>query len=431
MFITVIQISADEAIIARFEKTRAGLEFSEGARHLLADTPLAEILPTWKAKCSADRVILALPPSLFSMREVDLPLADRKKAREILSLELKGETAVESDELIFEAILLGDGRCQAVWSSVSKLAPQVALLAENGLDPEVVTASFFCWQHLLPNETPDPVALADSEAVALFREGRPLYFRALPQSGENRITATLAAVELAKEITVKQVTAVGGELTGEERLVITGLQADGTFSAAFNADPVAARDLATPYAAASALLAGDPVNFRRAGLSFTRHRTELQSKLKLTGALLVVALLLLFAEAALRYQLISKDLASLDSSIRKIYTQAFPKRTKPVDEVAELRAEIRRMGAAAPGGILVPLKKLAEAKNDELNELYEIDIDGSQVSGKGTARSVQGVTDFKAKAGAFFASLEVSEIKSRPDGSTGFSFRAEMKEGGK
>jgi hypothetical protein len=89
------------------------------------------------------------------------------------------------------------------------------------------------------------------------------------------------------------------------------------------------------------------------------------------------------------------------------------------------------MGAAAPDGVLLPLKKLAEAKNDELNEIYEIDIDASQVSGKGISRSVQGVNDFKTKAGAFFTGLEVSEIKSRPDGSTGFSFRAGMKEVGK
>ncbi len=431
MFITVIQITTTEAIIARFSKSRSGLEFSEGARHLLADSSLAEILPSWSAKCSSDRVILSLPPSIFSMREVDLPLSDRKKAREILAMELKGETAVESDELIFEAILLADGRCQALWSSASRLAPSIAMLAQYGLDPEVVTSSLFCWNQLLPKEMPDPVALADSEALVIYKEGKPLYLRAFPESGENRISATLVAAELSKGISVEQLSAVGGELSGEGEHDFTPLLAEGEYAAAFNADPVAARDLATPYAVAAAFLAGDPVNFRRSSLVFTRNRTELQKRLKLTGVLVAIALVLLFAEAFLRYYLVKKDLASLDISIRKIYNQAFPKRTKPVDEVAELRAEIRRMGAASPDGILIPLKKLAEAKGEELNELYEIDIDGVQITGKGIARSVQGVNDFKAKGATFFSTVEVNEIKSRPDGSTGFSFRAGIKEVGK
>ena len=40
------------------------------------------------------------------MREIELPISDRRKVRDILPLELKGETAVDTDELVFDALSL-------------------------------------------------------------------------------------------------------------------------------------------------------------------------------------------------------------------------------------------------------------------------------------------------------------------------------------
>jgi general secretion pathway protein L len=141
--------------------------------------------------------------------------------------------------------------------------------------------------------------------------------------------------------------------------------------------------------------------------------------------------MLFFAESGIRYLIAQRELSSLNASIRAIYKEVFPTRTKPVDEVAELKAEIKRLGAAGSEGILPVLKKLTDAKGDDPREIYEVDFDGSQLTGKGYDRSSQGVNDFKAKALLQFGSFEVSEIKSRPDGSVSFSFRGTLKGGGK
>jgi general secretion pathway protein L len=162
-----------------------------------------------------------------------------------------------------------------------------------------------------------------------------------------------------------------------------------------------------------------------------RRKLELQRKLRLTIGLAAAAILLVFGEAGVRYYLLQRDIASVEASIRKIYSEAFPKRAKPVDEVAEMKAEIKRLGATSSQSVLASLKKLADAKVDELNELYEIEVDGNQVSGKGIARSVQAVNEFKVRCAAMFGGFEVSEIRSRPDGATGFSFRSAPKEGGR
>lgn len=431
MFITVIQISGTEATFARFKRQRGQLLFLEGARHPLAETPLSELFTSWKEKSQDDRIILSLPPSTFSMREIELPIPERKKAREILSLELRGETALDSDEIIFEALPLAGGSYAAIWSSSSRLAPLISQLSNAGLDPEVVTSPLFTWQQLLTQGDSAYAALTDGESAAVYRGGTPVYLRALPASGDTPLATTLAAVELAKGIAVEQIFAFGGGVGSEPGLDTAPLPISSSLAACFPGDAAAARDLASTYAAAAALCAGDPVNFRRGPLAYIRRKLEFQRRLRLTYALAAVVVLLAFAESAVRYYLLQKDIASVDGSIRRIYGEAFPKRSKPVDEVAEMKAEIKRLGGSSSQVVLSSLKKLTDAKGEELNELYEIEIEGAQVSGKGIARTVQAVNDFKTRCTPLFGSFEVSEIRSRPDGSTGFSFRSGTKEVGK
>jgi len=431
MFITVIQISGKEATFARFSRQRSQLLFLEGVRHPLEEASLSELLAPWKEKSRGDRIILSLPASHFTIREVELPIAERRKAREILPLELKGETALESEEIIFEALPLTSGSYAALWSSRTRLAPMIAMLADAGLDPEVVTSPLFTWKQLLFAADHTTCALTDGEAVALFREGTPMHLRGLPASGENRIATTLAAVELAKGITVEQIFAFSGCDPDTLEIGAAPLPITPALSACFPADAAAARDLASACAAAMELAGGDPVNFRRGPLTYVRRQLELRRKLRFTAILAAAVVMLLFAEAGVRYYLLQKDISSVETSIRRIYSEAFPKRTKPVDEVAELKAEIRRLGSSSSQTVLASLKKLADAKGEEVTDLYEIDMDGSQLSGKGIARSIQAVNDFKAKCSPLFGGFEVSEIKSRPDGSTGFSFRSVAMEVGK
>jgi general secretion pathway protein L len=179
------------------------------------------------------------------------------------------------------------------------------------------------------------------------------------------------------------------------------------------------------------LATSEPVNLRRGNFIYRKAGERLQKRLRITWALAAMLLILVFAEAGVRYFMVQRDLSSLDSSIRTIYKEVFPSRKKPVDEVAELKAEIKRLGATSSEGILAILKKLADAKGDDPREIYEVDFDGSQIIGKGYDRSTQGVNEFKAKASALFGSFEVSEIKSRPDGTVGFTFRGTLKGGGK
>ena len=428
MFITVIQKKADEFIISRFQARRGALQFVRGARHRLTedDVSSADILASWRAECQGDRIVLALPPTLISLRELELSVTDRKKCREIIPLELKGETATDSDEPVYEALPLAQGRIAAIWAKESLLAEEIKLLSAHGFDPEAITCSMFNWQELLPGECEGAVALTDGESVAVYSGRQAMFFRALPISGENPLAATIAAVEFAKDIRVEKVFSLGNSFTGAVELPHGGSLAN-----AFPGDVAAAADLAAHYAMARELAFGEPVNLRRGALRFTKASDNLKKKLRITGVLAAALVLLVIAEAGVRYYILQRDISSLNTSIRAIYKDVFPARTKAVDEVSELKAEIKRLGATGSEGVLAVLKKLTEAKGDDPREIYEIDFDGLQVTGRGYDRSAGGVNEFKAKASLQFGNFEVSEIKSRPDGSVSFAFRGNLKGGGK
>ncbi len=430
MFITVIQKKTDEFILSRYQRRRGTLQFVRGVRHRLADTDVScdDILATWAGECQGDRIVLALPPSLLSIRELDLPVSDRKKCREILPLELKGELASDAEEPVFEALPLAGGKMAAIWAKQTVVAAEIKSLADKGLDPEVVTCSLFNWQNLLPESCDGAVAVTDGESVAVFLDKKPLFFRALPQSGDSPLAVTLAAVELAKGVKVER-TFTLGDFQPESLLETTHLPPGNALAIAFPGDVAAAADLAPQFSMAMEFVTGESINFRRGLLSFTKTRDKFKKKLRLTYALAATVVLLVLAEAGVRYFIAQRELTSLNMSIGSIYKEVFPTRTKPVDEVSELKAEIKKLGAAGSEGVLALLNKLTEAKGDDPREIYEVDFDGSQVSGRGYDRSAQSVNDFKTKAAQLFASFEVSEIKSRPDGTVSFAFKGTSKGG--
>jgi general secretion pathway protein L len=438
----IVQLSAGEAIFARFVAKGKELVFTGASRHPLdADHPFVSLLPQIKTESVAEeKIVLAIPPALLYLREVELPITDRRKLREVLPLEMKGETALDTDELIFDALPLEAGKVLAVWARQADIAEEIRIMAEHGLEPEIITASLFQWQEIMPAGTGgETVALTDGEALAVYADGAPVYFRRLGR-GElaAETTKTLAALEISRGIRVGTVFLHGSaarewpaESSGETHAGISfaPLPVSGDFAAMFSTDRSAALDLAGACALAKACIREEPVNFRRGDLTYTAGLQKLRRKLRLTACLAAALFLLLTTEVGIRYYFVARDLSSLDNSIQTMFRQVFPSRKKSADAVAELRAEIKRLGGGAAGQPILPiLKKLAELKGSDITGFYETEIDGGQLRLKGDARSVQAVNDFRARAATAFTGADVGEIKTRADGSVSFAFMATVKE---
>jgi general secretion pathway protein L len=441
----IIQLSAEETIFSRFRETGKKLVFVEATRYTNDGAPpFTSLLQEMKAAVQTEeRIILAIPPSRLFMREMEFSLADRRKVREILPLEMKGETAVDTEEVVFDCLSLEGGKFLAIWGKQQQIAEEIRMMTEQGMEPEIVSSSLFHWQAMLPDrENSAPVALTDGEALAVYADGFPVFFRPLDRTEFlPEISRTIAALEISRGITVDRVYLHGRAARQSAQSTADGLSPGtvfsplpvrGDFAATFPADPEAALDLAGSYAIASGCRGKDPVNFRRGDLAYTAGFALARKKFRLTLYLAAAMLMLLFAEAGLRYYLVSRDLNSLNTSIKGIYREIFPTRKKPVDEVAELRSEIKRLSGSSAGSSILPvLKRLAELKGDDVAGIYEAEIEGGQVRLKGDARSIQGVNEFKTRASAQFTGSDLGEIKSRPDGSVSFVFKATMKEGEK
>jgi general secretion pathway protein L len=149
-------------------------------------------------------------------------------------------------------------------------------------------------------------------------------------------------------------------------------------------------------------------------------------------ALAATAIVLLFLYKGLQYREARSDINSLNVSISLIYREIFPSRAKAVDELSEIKGEIRKLtGGGDSSSVLDLLKQVAEAKGTTINGLYEAELEGRILRIKGDARSAQAVNEFKSALSGRMATIDLGEIKGRPDGTVTFSLTGTLKEGGK
>jgi general secretion pathway protein L len=420
----IIQLTGADAVVARFALRGKTLSFLQGVRRPLPEPgAFKELLSGFDQSDRGEKVILSIPPTMVYSRQISLPISDRRRLREILPLELAGELAVQSEEMIFDALPLGEDSHLAVWCRSSEIAPLIEELAASGVEPEFVTCSLLHWNLLLPEGTDIPCVVTDGKAMMIGTSAAPLLTRPLPAlHGERELSRTIAAFELSRETAISGILRIGETNPGENTLPINAGMLD-----TFNGDKTAATDIAGAYAAAKGCASGTIVNFRSGALSFTAGQAKNLRRLRLTAILAAAAVLLLFVEVGIRYFLLQRDISSLNASIGSIYRELFPARKKPQDPVGEVRSEIKRLsGGTSSQRILPTLKKLSELKGEEVTGFYETEIEGLKVQLKGDARSVN---DFKNRTTKALSTAEISEIKSKSDGSVSFVFRGVMKEG--
>jgi general secretion pathway protein L len=431
----IIQIAENNVTVARFGGTgRSTTLEGSGLFELNGEQDLAAIAARIAAGISGSpRVVLCLPPDLFAQRLVELPLSDLRKVREVLSSQLQGEIALPIEEAVFDALRSSDGKFMALWAKRSDIAAAIDLFRGAGLEPAVVSAAVFAWP-ALPGIQND-CALFDGSAVAVITDGRLSFLRALcGAERERQLTATLSALEMSAMPLPSRLLVFGeqaADVPEMEGLALTAevLELPEELGQLFRNDQTF-RQLAGLYAVAQACQAGTLPDFRRGDLAWTAGDAALRKKLLLTAALAIVAITLLFVSKGMQYRAVRADSASLDKSISTIYREIFPGRAKAVDEVAEIKGEIRKLaGHEGSSAVLDVLKQLAEAKGAGINGLYEAELEGLTLRVKGDARSAQTVNDFKASLSTLMATIELGEVKSRPDGSVTFSMTAKIKEG--
>jgi general secretion pathway protein L len=432
----IINITDKSVMAARFAMAGRTTLLQGAAEFVLGDDlDLAAVAAKIaEAVSGAPRVILCLSPLLYAQRTLELPLSDLRKVREILPAQLQGDIALPAEEAVFDVMPSTGGFFLALWAKRSDISTFIELFKQAGCEPQIVTAAPFAWP-LLPSLPADCV-VTDGSALALVTKGRLGYVRPL-ESGDfhKHLTATLSALELTsgglpeKLIVFGDQTEVLPSVKGlllEVAPLVMPDELVETFRTEKNF-----QQLAGLYAVACASRAGNLPDFRRGSLAWTAGNEKLRRQLRVTAALAVTLFVLLFASKILQYRGAKSDLASLNNSISAQYREIFPGRSKAVDELAEVKGELRKLTGTENSGITLDvLKKVAEAKGTTINGLYEIELDGRVLRLKGDARSTQGANEFKAALANLLTAPELGEIKSRPDGTVSFSLSGQIKEGG-
>lgn len=420
MIIQILQLSDNVLTCARFAKRGKELPVPvSGFRDTWHNhTELLQLINDQLPPVPGDiRTILSLPATDISLREITLPISDRNKLRALLPLELAGDLANDEAELVCDALPLADANLLAGWAPVPLVSEQLQLLAQRELDPEVVTCAWLNWHLLIPQEQQDtPVALVDDSALMICLNGKPLFCRAMATDGDN-VARTLAAVELAKGVTVTTIYRIeGAVLPGELKLPLPA-QLSGTPA---HGD-LGSDALVSPFATALAYCSGTVFNLRNGPLAWTGKRSHLLRQFRLPMVLGLLVLLLLTAEGGLRWYLLARDMASVNSSIATIYREIFPTRKKAVDETSEVKAEIRRLQGAGAGSDLLPfLNQLAQIKGDQIQGFSEVEYDAERFRLKGDARSNAAATVLSRKLSASGWIVDQPELTARPDGTTLF-----------
>jgi general secretion pathway protein L len=379
--------------------------------------------------------VLCLSPALFAQRVLELSLTDLRKVREILPALLQGEIALPSEEAVFDVLPINNGKFLALWAKRRDIIQIVELFRAAGCEPQIITAELFGWPHL-PADVRD-CAVSDGTAVAVIEQGRLAYLRALDGAEPCRqLIATLSALEMSVGRLPARLVVFGEEQGIQEMadsfpLEVQQLELPDDLVPMFTTEKNF-QQMAGLYAVARACHAGDLPDFRRGDLAWTAGNEKMRRRLFLTAGLMVGVVVLLFVYKGLQYRNVKRDTASLNSSIASLYREIFPNRNKAVDELSEVKGELRKLaGSESSNGVLDMLRKLAETKGATINGLFEAELEGHTLRAKGDARSGQAVNDFKSALAGVMSTLELGEIKSRPDGSVTFSLTGTFKETGK
>ncbi len=432
----ILQVEDKLLTVARFGMSRRSAELIAAASLVLdEERSLADaVRNVAENMAGSPRVVLCLPPVLFAQRSITLPFNDLRKVRAVLPSHLQGEIALPVEELALGVLPDGEGHFLALWARTSDIGAAIVAFREGGLEPQVVSSLPFALADL-PGVPPDCV-VCSGNTLAVLSSSHLTYFRAFNSAVTTpMIAATLSALELSAGSQPPRLCLIGAgvELADADTLPlpVEVVEVPPELGHLFKNDETF-HQLAGLYAVAQACYAGTLPDFRQGELAWTAGDARLRRKLLLTGILAAVVVLLLFIGKGFQYRAASADIASLNKSIESMYHEIFPTRSKAVDEISEIKGEMRKIGGIeTSGGYLDVLKKLAEAKGNSINGLYESELEGRTLRIKGDANSAQAVNEFKAALAPLLSVSELGEVKSRPDGTVTFRITGTLREGTK
>jgi hypothetical protein len=383
-----------------------------------------------------EKVYLSIPPSQMSLRPLTLPFKDKKKIDSVLPFELSGTLPMETNEAVFQSILLGGkgdeegSRVLAVTLDKAVLSSYIEALSDAGLDPAWIGSALFSIPGLLKDlystgstgQTGAVTAYICKEFISVSRAGMPLFFNSIHDMESLKLNLGYLA---STAITLETVYWEGRPPENLKALFPEGAVHE-ALKLPEGADGFGASILAVAGDIRKGLGPGG-INLRRDEFEYTRERTAFKRRLRLTFALAAVIIAIFAGDLYLRYKEKAAELSSYSESIKSSYLELFPNErgSAVTGELYLLKAKLKELdrtsalmsGGTGPLDILGSLTKAGGAVATEIT-LHEASIGGGRIKARGTAASFEAANDYKeALAGEdAFTDVLITDVKSKGKG---------------
>lgn len=372
-------------------------------------------------KRQTGQIFLGLPGSQLSIRVLSLPFSDRKRIDKVLPFEVEEMFLKKREDLIIEAIPLGDKRVLAVAVEKALLREYLDTFGKYGLEPRWIGSTLFSRGWLLKRFCDGmDGSLLDEGSITVVVKGEPYLFRPLRKEGwVEDIRLTLAYLK-AEGVDIETFYYMGEGCNITE---VTGLGKDIrplTLPGNYPQEVAGALALAIHLQETSVGV----INFRKGEFVYTKERNTIKRHLTVSGFLSAMIVALLSGMVYIRYTNLTQRLDYWNVTLKQVYHEVFPDDTRVVDSLYQMEAKLKGLEERASlleGGVnaLDMLKGLVSAKPPDIKvELYEVRLERDKIIAKGEAPSFEAVHRLREGlvTNPGFRDVHLSEVKAKPHG---------------
>lgn len=420
--------AVDDTDLSAEAKAKDAAEYEEASDDSLTST-LKAIVSELRGLGYGDYslVMASMPEDFVSMRILDLPVHDKKKAEEILPYELSDHIPWQASDVEFSAMMLGGDRTLAVSVLKSSLSSFIESFKGASIEPNWIGVSVLQKHRLLKgllNGDGDASAIfVDEHSVTAVSGGNPYFF--MRYGDETGLKLALAACE--------------AEL-GEIKLIYATSFAKGTLESigreSIESASVADDDSGAVSIAMEAQVGlKGSVNFRKGSFANRRVSGPVAKRLKVLIVLIIASAVMWGVFMGVKVRNLNLKGKALDKSLALSYAEVFPGKSPGIDALYRLEVKVKESSdrsvlSKTTVDVLDVLNKLGTFKSKgNVVEFHKVVIKNGKVTALCETSSITSVNEWKAalaEAG-LFGDVAHSDIEKLSSGRVSFKLTFKVK----
>lgn len=366
------------------------------------------------------KTLLSIHSSLLSMRLLEIPVKDRRKLQEIISLQSEDLFMKGPESIVLDGLPLAGGKAAAAGVEKNELASQLKALLDAGIAASWAGPALFSKGLILKKlgQTEGVAAFIDDDSITVSRDAQACFFKHLDSVDD--LLLSISALEADGVKIERYFSAGSGELAQK-----AGIDAQKVGSGYEHPSLLA---VALQYSEGLK----ESVNFLRWHAD-PKAQGALKRRFRAAAVLSAALVFSWGAYAYLRYQNISAETDTIASVMEQGFNELFPGQVSKNPEYAlEVKLKELAVDRAVLSGrtqVLTAMLELSKAapKGKGLRT-HEVQMSGNRLVILSEAGSFEEAAVFRESVskGGLFRKVTITETKPGPGGRVRFSMSAEV-----